>query len=441
MTGTFRLWLWTVLTGSRLKALVLEGERLLIAARQTEALEFFRTVSREWPSRPEGYEGMGKVYQTMGLRLEANREKTIAEALVKLDDSPDDVKVRTELAQALVEKEMYGWAAAHMSHVTKLAPRDTEILRLAARVFTLNRNYDKAVDALYGVLQREPLDPDLYQQLSQNLRATHNTQEAAKASALSEALRAVNNDPGNSEVVDRAVRQFQASGQRRLCLALVERSIKGNPNKAGLFRLQGELLLDERNSKHAVLALRKAVDMDPTDQKAHRLLGRAYEIEGQIDNAEHHLSLAQEMDTARKSDDPLDAELVVVRVLLDADHLDQARKRAEAMAAEHRDNWRAPHVLGLVQKKLGKTGEALESFQRARRLNQRAAEPRMEIAWLLSEHGQALEAIGEARQAVQLAPREPEVRRSLAQILRAHGYMDQAIEEEDLADSLTKKNE
>jgi Flp pilus assembly protein TadD len=49
-------------------------------------------------------------------------------------------------------------------------------------------------------------------------------------------------------------------------------------------------------------------------------------------------------------------------------------------------------------------------------------------------------AVSEARQAVALSPRDPEVRIALAEILRAHGYMDQAIEEEELAESLAKRN-
>lgn len=440
MNGSFRLWLWTLLTGSRLKALVMEGNRLLTTGRQTEALEFFRAVSHGWPSQPEGYQGMGEVYAAMGLRLESSREKVIADALIKLDDHPDDVPVRMGLIQALVDKEMFGWAAAHMSHVLEQSPRDIEALRLAARVYVLNRNHNKAVDALYGLLRREPLEAAHYRQLAQNLRATHNTQEAAKSLALADALEAVSNDPGNSEVVDRAIRQLQANGRRSLCLPLVERSIKGNPDKAGLLRLQGELLLEEHDGKQAMLALRKSVELDPTDQRAHSFLGRAYRMEGHDEKADHHFNLAREMEVAKKSGDPLNAEVVMVRLLLEGDRLEQARDRAAVLAAEHNDDWRAPHALGMVQKKMGKAKEALASFQQAKRLSQRSPEPRMEIAWLLSEQGEHLEAIGEARQAVQMAPRDAEVRRSLALILRTHGYMDQAIEEEELAESLAKKD-
>jgi Flp pilus assembly protein TadD len=440
MSLGFRFWLWAVLTGSRQKAYTLEGKRLLAIGHNLLALNTYREVVRQWPNQSEGYHGMSKAYWAMGLRPESAREQQIGDSLARLQSDPDDVEARVNLARALIEKEMYGWAAAHLDYAIKLTPRDPEVLKLAATAFSQNRNYTKAADALFELVRQEPLNAEYYESLTRNLRKAGLTQQAAKQGAIAEALKAVEADPGNSELVDRAVRHFLAGGKRSLALTLVERSLSRNPDKNGLHRLKGELLLDERQGKAAIESLLKAVELDPTDIKAHALLSKAYRHEGMTAKAEQHGSLVETIETAKKSDDPLEADAALVRVLLDSGHLERALEQAEKMAREHPDDWRSPYVQGLVLRGQGRNQEAQRAFAKAVNLNSMVPEPHLEMAQLHSESGEVLEAVGEARKAVNISPRDPDIRRVLAGILRAHGYLDQAAEEEDLAEAFEKKS-
>lgn len=433
-----RFWLWTLLTGSKLKAYLLEGRRLLSTERNISALNVYREVVGQWPSRPDGYLGLSLAYQAMGLRPEALREARIGESLSRLENNPDDLEPRLELAAALMEKEMHSRAAAHLDYALKLAPRKPEVLKLAAEAFRKNRNYTRAANVLAELVRQEPLEASHYEALAKNLGDAKITQQATKAGAMAEALKDVAKDPGNSEVVDRAMRQFMSSGHRQRALMLVENCLQGNEDKAGLHRLRGEILLEERQHAEAVAALSKAVALDPIDIKAHYLLGRAYQMEGDPQKAEQHLSLVSTMEAAKQSKDPLEVSAALVRVLIDSGNLEQARHKAEALYRDHPHDWRSTFILGMVLRAQGDRKEGIHKLRKAMHQNPLAPEPHLEMALLQSEAGEVLEAVGEARKAVNLSPRDPEIRRLMAGILRAHGYLDQALEEEELAEAFTK---
>jgi Flp pilus assembly protein TadD len=416
-----------------------EGHRLLEEARYVSAQDVFRQIVEAWPNEPEGYFGMAQVYEKMGLRPEARREKIIGESLATLDDRPDDVNARLELSKALSEKNMHGWAAAHAQHALKQAPRKKEVLERAAKAFAANRNYDKAAAVLEELVRKDPLDAELYKKLAFSYKNSRQTSEAVRAASMAKALGAVSNDPGNALIVDQAVRQLLATGKRRLAVELVERSLKGNPTKAGLYRILGELLLMEHNSKDSMLALRKAVELEPTDLKAHRFLAQAYVKEGHHEKAHQHELLADTIERAREGGDRLATDVAMVRLLIDSGQVKAAEKKAFELTREGADDWRGPFCQAMVFKAQGKVKESMKQFLKAKVMNANSPIVHIELARMHSDMGETMEAIGEARLAVKLAPRDPDIRRAMAHILRTHNFMDQAIEEEDIADSLTKK--
>ncbi len=435
----FMYWLWTLLTGSKQKAYHLEGRRLLAAKQNIAALNIYREMVGHWPNQPDGYLGLSQAYQAMGLRPEAAREAKIGESLTELERNPDDLAYRLELASALMEKELYSRAAGHIEYALKLAPKQKELLKLAATAFNKNRNYERAAVILSELIDQEPLVTAHHESLTRNLQAGKLARQAVRANAMSEALKAVETEPGNAELVDRAVRQFLSGGHQDRALMLVERCLQGNEDQAGLHRLLGELRLDERENPEAIAALKKAISLDPVDIRAHSLLGRAYQREGNLQLAEHHLGLVSTIENAKKSKDPMEASIAMVRVLIDSGNLDQAHQQAEIMSKEHEDDWRAPYIMGIALRAEGKVKEATQQLQKAMTVNSIVPEPHLEMALLQSDVGEVLEAVGEARKAVNLSPRDPDIRRVLASILRAHGYTDQAIEEEELAEAFSKR--
>lgn len=434
---SFKLWLWSLLTGSKFKATLLEGERLIKEGRNVEALEVFRAVVKDRPTLPDGYHGLSRAYQAMGLRLEAGREATIADSLELLQHNPDDIEARLDLAEAFFDKDMFGWAASHIEHALKQKAVKNEVLLLASRIYRANRNYEKAAAVLRKALTREPMNGELHEKLAFTLRSANHTTEAVKAATIAKSLKTVQANPGDAALLDQAVRQLFSSGQKNMAHALVEDAVQANPGNAGIQRLYGEMQVAKRKPNEAVIALRKAVALDPSDMRAHRLLGGLYQNLGEMDKAHRHLKISQSMEEAKKAGDPLAAELATIQVLLESAQIEQAKERTQAMVHHYPEDWRAPFALGLCLQEEEKYQEALSAFNKARQMEPNEPAPVMSAAEVQSRMGNVMESLGDARKAVHLNPRDPEIRRSLAELLRRHGYTDQAIEEEDLAESLS----
>lgn len=430
-----------MLTGSRQKALQMEGRRLLKSGHSGDALELFRQMVVEWPEEVGGYRGMSQAYEAMGLRPEARRDATIADAMEALENNPDDLKARMGLTDAFLDKEMPGWAAFHAEKALAQSPERTEVLNLAARAFQQNGNYDRAVAVLRKLLQNDPLSAELYQKLYANLRRGGHQAEAMRVGSLATALTELRQNAGNSEAVAGAVRAFLGFGQRKLALRLLEQNLSDSQPQPELLVMRGRMQMDERNHTDAILSLRKALDIDPTLTDAHRLLVEIYIKEANPKRAQHHHNLARTLVAAGTAKDEAERLTIMVRVLLDANRPDLARGHVEMMVKEHPDHWRTLFALGMLMRKEGKLGEALKLFERAKSRNSMSPELHMEMAHLHSDDGRGLEAVGEARHAVNLDPRNFRLRRQLAEVLRTHGFMDKAIEEEELAEAIKKATE
>jgi tetratricopeptide (TPR) repeat protein len=434
------LWFWTLLTGSRFKALLYEGERCLSRDRFTEALEMFRRASGERPHAPEGFLGLAKTYQTMGLTREAQQEAALGQALIRLAGQPDDPACRLQLAQGFMERGLPHLALEHAEALLKRSPNDLAALTLAAAVFRANRDPKRALSALTQALQQNPLDPALHQQKAACQRALGNPLEASKSASLASALAKQADEPADLEALQNAVFHLNANNLRHLALQLVERSLTVSPDQPELHCLRGEALLDRGEVEGSLKSLEKAVGIDPLSQRAQWLLSKAYAQREEQDKADLHRSLAGKLEAARGQNDPVDAESMLVQVLLESGQGPQARERAEALAAAHPRDWRGVFALGMVHRRQGNLREALVCQGKAAQLAPRNPRPLLARAELYSRLGDAVEAITQARQAVGVAPRDPEVRRALARILRAHGQHKPAQEEDELAEAISRRS-
>ncbi len=435
------LWFWTLITGSRLKALLYEGRRLKGLERYTQALEIFRRAAEGWPHLPEGFLGLSRTYQAMGLKDEAQREAALGQALERLASHPADPACREQLAEGFMAKGLPHLALEHAEQAHKLGQSSPASLRLIIRVYRANRKHQQALAVLKQALQQEPLDPGLYRQKAVCLKATGEMMEAAKTEALSGALQKQAENPADLDFLQQAVFQLNANNLRPLALQLVDSSLKASPDQAYLHCLRGDLLLDRNEAREAMKSLERAVGLDPLSQRAQWLLSKAYAQQGESDKADLHRDLASRLDAARGSLDPIQGESMLVHVLLESGQADQAQKRAAALAEANPKDWRGAYTLGMVDQRLGKLPEALRCFNRSAQLGPRVARIYLTRAEVYSQMGDPVEAISQARQAVGLAPRDPQVRLGLARILRAHGQFKPAQEEADLAEAMAKRAE
>lgn len=432
------LWLWTLLTGSRFKAMRHEGYRYLRNEQPNEALDAFRALIKGWPDQPDGYMGMHEVYSKMGLRLEAVREKTIGQGLAKLASQPDDIKTRVEVAEALLDKDMNDWAAHHIELVRKRMPEDPKILRLAARAYRRNKSHRKAVGALREALRLDPLDAELYDHLTASLQALGQHTEAARIGSLGEALTNLNGNPTDTLTITTAVRQFMTAGYLRLALEIIDRCIGQGADDAKVHLLRASLMLEDRDPNEALASLTNAVERDPLNIEVHRLLAEVNQITGHSGRADFHRGIVGQLAGAVKAKSPAEASVAHLEVLLSLKQIDAAEKVVQRMTKANSEDWRTYLAGGMLARYKGDLKTAIKLVKGALSRNNTAPAVHLQMAYIHSAAGEKLEAVGEARDAVKMAPRDSALRRKAAQIMRKHGFLDMAIEEEDLADSLDK---
>jgi len=375
------LWFWTILTGSRLKGMLLEGRRLLKNEHLTMALRLYREVAEKWPDRLEGYEGMERAYRDMGLLDEARREAVVAEALRMLRENPGDLDARLRLARQLVEKQMYATALPHMEHALKTAPSNQDVLRLATVVLRYNNQLTRALETVNQALAKEPLAADLYEQQAFTLRALNRLLEATQSAAAAQALQAVAREPTSQEAMERAIFQLTVVKRRKYALTLVERCLADYPQAPALHCLRAELLMEEGRQEEARANLLETVALDPTRLKAHVLLASLYLQLGEKERGNWHREVAELLDQSRRNPDRVDSEGTVIEALLRLKQVEQAEHKASDLCRKYPQDWRGHAALGRVRQAQGKLRQALESYRQATRLNERAPEPFMATAW------------------------------------------------------------
>jgi tetratricopeptide (TPR) repeat protein len=178
--------------------------------------------------------------------------------------------------------------------------------------------------------------------------------------------------------------------------------------------------------------------LDPTRAKTHGLLATLYLQKDNQERAAWHREMADLLDQARRKPDQVEAESLVTEALLRVKQVDRAEDKAEGLCRQYPQDWRSHATLGRVRKEQGRLREALESYRQATRINERAPEPFMAMAWLYAQSGQVKEAITQARQAVSLVSRDPGMRRQMADLLKELGFSDLAKEERALAEAMSK---
>lgn len=431
--------LWILLTGSRLKAMLLEGRRLLHARRFSAALDVYRALVNQWPELLEGYQGLAELFQEMGLVEEARRQQAIVTALQTLRKKPDDIESHLRLAREFYDTGNYKNSLPHAEAALRQDPRNPAVIRLAAVVLRYNNQFRRALEVLEQGLTQEPLAPDLYEQQTYNLRAMGKQLDAAKIANLAKALRSVDKNPGDPEELQKAIYQLAVVGRRAQALPLVDKALAANPGITGLFALRGELLLADNRPQEALEALVQAVELDATDTKAQNLLSKAYSQLGHSEQAIWHSQLAKQLETAKANPEHIETELGLVGVLLKCGQVKKAMARVEKLLPIYGDDWRCHYIMGLVRHAQGKRAEAMESLRKAVHMNDRSPEIFFAMARLQVEAGRMEDGLSQGRHAVSLAPRQMWVREEMASLLESMGLMDLAREERQLGEAIAKR--
>lgn len=240
----------------RRRAAVLAGECLLKLRNHKEAYRVFRGVVEEYPDEADGFRGLAAIAYDLG---------------------------------------QTGNAIGHSARVAELDPADPRPYRLIGMIQADLGNLEPAEEAYRAALARDPpakLREELRLELAETLVQLKKYPEAL------EQVDAARADAGGEEPAYMLLIRAQCEqglGRVAEAKALVARALAADPAGGLLYRLQGQLLMDEDKPAEAAAALEKSLALIPAHYGSQFLLAQAYAAVGRKAEAEAAFARADEL--------------------------------------------------------------------------------------------------------------------------------------------------
>ena len=204
-------------------------------------------------------------------------------------------------------------------------PGDTLAYNHLGVIYTLRKEYQKAMTTYKRGLQVDPNHPVLQLNLAETYEALHANGEAA--AAYEAALRA---KPGWMEAVRKYTSLLLRRRKTETAVSVVEKAIALHPSDAELFALLGRVALKRFDYDPAVRALKKASTLDPKNTNVACALAAAYEKNGAL---ERGAALMRQAEKDFPSDAAVGAQYV--HTLLSARDYDAAFAKLKALYAKN----------------------------------------------------------------------------------------------------------
>jgi spermidine synthase/tetratricopeptide (TPR) repeat protein len=176
--------------------------------------------------------------------------------------------------------------------------------------------------------------------------------------------------------------------------------------------LDGSRATASGNKEKALAALNEALELNPSQSEAHRMLGAALCDQRQFEQSVPHF----EATLSRHPDDAATRYNYGV-ALLSLKRLEEAQRQFERSLALRPANANAHRLMGMTLLNLGRVASATSHFQEAVRLNPEDPQLKDTLGLALYMSGQKAAAVTELRQGVAQHPNDSRLHLSLAWIL------------------------
>jgi tetratricopeptide (TPR) repeat protein len=267
----------------------------------------YACLSRWIELRPDAV----KAYQFRGWVLERmNRHKEAMTDYQKaLDLDPDLVPVRLAMAEMLLEDNQPQKALPHLERLYEQVPDHPLVQARLGTCRFLQGNAKEARRLLESAIVHLPNDPPLQIQL-----ARLDDQEGRNAEAEQRLRKVVQADPSDVEAYFALYNAVEAQGRTdeaaeikkeyerskvvldRTTTLLREVVDRPNARVADYVEL-GQLLVEIKQESRGLFWLYEALERDPDNQQAHRLLATYHERKGDLDKAAAHRRHLQSQET------------------------------------------------------------------------------------------------------------------------------------------------
>jgi tetratricopeptide (TPR) repeat protein len=416
---------------------------------------------------------------------EGQRDAAIAEFATLVKQDPKDRDARSRLISAYLLADRQADAEKVLASALKSNPKDTDALLQRAQILVRTGKADDSKKDLIQVLQYQPNTPMAHYLLAKADQANGQTQQ--RRQELDEALRL---QPDLLGVRIELAQALLESNQPKAALDIMNGTPPDQKNmlpylvqrnwallaigdltelskaiKQGLtaakapdLLLQAGLLeLQRRNYSGARSYLAEALERNPEDLRALEALARSYAEEGQVSVAfqkvrEHvtrnpksaqmqiylgtQLQISGDLVGARnayeaaESADPASvrAKLALAQLDLREGHLDEARKRASAVASGSKDVVPARLMLGDIEANAGNHAAAIEQYRKVLGSAPESVRALNGIAYQLAEYQRLPdEALKFAEKAAEIAPDDDAVKDTIGWVLYRKGVYKTAV--------------
>ncbi len=166
-----------------------------------------------------------------------------------------------------------------------------------------------------------------------------------------------------------------------------------------------EVEAERGETASALKRIETAIEIDPTQSSAHRVLGRILELQGRTDEA-----LAEYFRVLEYDPNNAEIGLRIATIQLARNQADQALSRLDQVIELAPENGHARDVRGLAYLKLGLLTQAIADFRGSLERRPNHPETLVHLAYALERDGKPAEARRTVAIALRLAPHHPAVR-------------------------------
>ncbi len=144
--------------------------------------------------------------------------------------------------------------------------------------------------------------------------------------------------------------------------------LSSNPRMVDAWEALAKALLAAGQTRDAIAAFGKAIDVDPLKPEPHLALARIYALERQPSLARQHAEIGSQRDPGQASE-------ILAELMMDAGRTDEAAAHARRSLQVDPSRYMSHYLLGLIAQQRGQCGDAIGHFERAiaaKRLEPRA---------------------------------------------------------------------
>ncbi|MDH5358248.1 MAG: tetratricopeptide repeat protein [Gammaproteobacteria bacterium] len=217
------------------------------------------------------------------------------------------------------------------------------------------------------------------------------------------------------------VLQALNSGQLEMAESTAKTLLKQFPKSFVLYNLYGNALAGQNKFKDAVMAFRKAIDIDPTVAEIHFNVGILLTNLNRTDEAITSYKKAVSLKPSLT-----DAHYNLGTALQEQGKFEYAAKSYQKAVDCEPGFFEALVNLGVVLQEQGRLAESIDTYKRALTIQQ-DAKVYFNMGTALKNEGKLEEAIDSYNQALAIEPNYAEVHSNLGEVLRDQGRYDESV--------------